>query len=128
MYWPTGDPVGPHAHRYHCESCLLYEMDSTPQHVYASNLLRRQSFGYPLRNPRAKDKFDLEGFPQIGDVGYVDSYGEFNVVFNVMSPPKELQGQALNFHLTQPVAKLAFNPDTIFMAGVERNKVAGRPR
>ena len=102
-------------------------MDSTPQHVYASNLLRRQSFGYPLRNPKPNDQFGLEGF-RIGDLGYVDSYGEFNLVFNISSPPKELQDQILDFRLAEPVAKPAFPAKKVFMAGVERNPVDGRPR
>ena len=99
-------------------------MDKTPQHIYASNLLRRQSFGYPLRNPRPKDKSDSEGL-RIGDVGYINKHGEFNTVFNIHSPPKELHDHTLNFLLSQPVAKRVFDADRVLMAGVERDL---RPR
>ena len=95
-------------------------MDRTLQHIYASNLLRRQSYGYPLRNPRPKDKSDPEGL-RIGDVGYVNKHGEFNLVFNIHSPPKELQDHTLNFLLSQPVTKPMFDPDKVLMAGVKRD-------
>ena len=94
-------------------------MGSNPQHIYASNLLRQQSFGYPLRNPRPKDKFDPEGF-RIGDVGHVDGNGKFNLVLNICSPPKELEGQIPSFHLVQPVGEPAFKPKKVLMAGVKR--------
>ena len=101
-------------------------MSRTPQDIYASNLLRRQSFGYPLRNPRPKDRFSsLEGF-RIGDVGHIDENGEFNVLFNITSPPETLQNLlAPGFDLAQPPAKPAFNAGKIFMAGVKRKL---RPR
>ena len=103
----------------------LYGMSRTPQDVYASNLLRRQSFGYPLRNPRPKDKYSEEGF-RIGDVGHVDENGEFNVLFNISSPPKALQDPlvAPGFDLAQSPAKSAFDAGKIFMAGVERRRQA----
>lgn len=103
-------------------------MGNTPQHVYASHL--RQNLGYPLRNPRPNSiltqPYSEEGF-QIGDVGYVDDYGEFNLVFNINFPPEELQGQNLSFppdkpiQFAQPVASQAINPNTVLMTGVERN-------
>ena len=95
-------------------------MDRTPQHIYASNLLRRQSFGYPLRNPRPKDKSDSEGL-QIGDVGYVNKHGEFIPVFNIHSPPKELKHSPLNFPLSRPVAKRVFEADRVLMSGVKQD-------
>ena len=95
-------------------------MGRTPQHIYASNLLRRQSFGYPLRNPRPKDNSDSEGL-RIGDVGYVDKHGKFNLVFNIHSPPKEPQDHTLNFSLSQPVAQRVFDADKVLMAGVKRD-------
>ena len=94
-------------------------MNRTPQHAYASSLLREQNFGYPLRNPRPNDKADLEGF-QIGDVGHVDENGRFHPVLNIGSPPKELQGQIQRFHFVPPVGELAFKPKKVFMAGVKR--------
>ena len=77
----------------------------TPQNIYASNLLRVQSFGYPLRNPKPKDKFDPEGF-RIGDVGYVDDYGKFNCVFNISFLPKELlKDDIQSLPLDQPASE-----------------------
>lgn len=102
-------------------------MNRTPQHVYASNLLREQRFGYPLRNPRPKDKFDEEGF-QIGDVGYIDKNGKFNWVLHISSPPQELQDRIQGFHVLQPVYEPAFGAKKVFTAGVQRDPVAGKSR
>ena len=95
-------------------------MSRIPQDVYASNLLRRQSFGYPLRNPRPKDKSNQESF-RIGDVGHVDENGEFNILFNISFLPKELQDPDWYFDPAQPAAKPAFSADKIFMTGVKQN-------
>ena len=92
----------------------------TPQDVYASNLLRVQNFGYPLRNPKPEDRFDPEGF-RIGDVGYVDDYGKFNKVFNISSLPKELLEDGIqSLPLDQPVGEEAFDTGKIFRAGVKQ--------
>ena len=95
-------------------------MNRTPQDVYASNLLREQSSGYPLRIPKPTDKSHLEGL-QIGDVGYIDDYGEFNVVFNINFLPRELLEDGVqNFPLIQPVGKVAFDTGHVFKAGVKQ--------
>ena len=95
-------------------------MSRTPQDIYASNLLHGQRFGYPLRDPKPNDKFDLEGF-RIGDVGYIDDYGEFNWVFHISSLPKEfLESGVQNLPLDQPAGKWAFNAGTVFKAGVKQ--------
>ena len=94
-------------------------MDKTPQDIYASNLLREQNYGYPLRNPRPKDKFENEGL-RVGDVGYVDKHGEFKLVFNIHSPPGKHQNRTLKISLSPPAAQQVFDPDTVLMAGVER--------
>ena len=102
-------------------------MSRTPQDVYASNLLREQSFGYPLRDPTSQSS-NLEGC-QIGDVGYVDALGEFKVVLNICSSVEEQQGRALGFDIDQPYAKPAFDARQVFMAGVVRkNLVVEAPR
>ena len=95
-------------------------MSRTPQDIYASNLLRGQSFGYPLRDPKPNDKSDLEGF-RIGDVGYIDDYGEFNWIFNIRSLPKELLEDGIhNLPLDLPAGKQAFTAEKVFMAGVKQ--------
>ena len=101
------------------DDLLLYRMPRALQDVYASNLLRAQNFGYPLGDPRPKYESDLEGL-QVGDVGYVDDYGEFNSAFNISSPPKELQGKIPGFHFSYPISTPAFPSGTVFMAGVKR--------
>ena len=95
-------------------------MNRSPQDVYASNLLRVQSFGYPLRNPKPKDKFDPEGF-RIGDVGYVDDYGEFNCIFNISSLPKELlEDGTQNLPCVGPASKEGFDTGKVLKAGVKQ--------
>ena len=94
-------------------------MPRTQQHIYASNLLREQNLGYPLRDPRPKDKSDSEGL-QVGDVGYVDGDGKFNWVFNIRFPPGELQDRVPSFDLALPVGGLEFKPRKVFIAGVKR--------
>ena len=94
-------------------------MRRTRQDVYASNLLRAQDFGYPLRNPRPKDPSDSEGL-QVGDVGYVDGDGKFNWVLNIGFPPNGLQNQIPSFHLPLPVGRREFKPGEVFMSGVKR--------
>ena len=62
-------------------------MDESPQNLYARNL--RQSFGYPLRFPEPKPGLPLsyeERGLHIGDVGYVDDVGMFEVLFNICFP------------------------------------------
>ena len=88
-------------------------MDRTLQDVYASNLLRGQQFGYPLRNPEPNDASDLEGY-QIGDVGYVGDYGDFNQVCNLIELHKELQEP-----LRQSSRKM-FQAETVLKAGVRQ--------
>ena len=100
-------------------------MSCTLQDVYASNLLRRQRIGYPLRNPRPKDKFDPEGF-QVGDVGYVDDNGRFNPLFNIQSLPEQLQDRCPNFPLgNQPLGEPELGAGTVIMAGVHRHNLKG---
>ena len=95
-------------------------MSRTPQDIYASNLLRGQTFGYPLRDPKPSDKFDFEGL-RIGDVGYIDDYGEFNWVFHISSLPKGLlEGGMQNLPLDQPVGKQVFDTEKVFVAGVKQ--------
>ena len=102
-------------------------MSYTPQDIYASNLLREQRFGYPLRNPNSQSS-GLEGC-RIGDVGYVDAHGEFKVVFNIHSSDTEvLRGQTLSFDLDQPYAKPAFEARQMFMAGVARKNLGAGTR
>ena len=107
---------------------------STHQHVYAANL--RQNFGYPLRNPKPNSRLGQpyvnEGF-QIGDVGYVDDYGEFIWLFNIKFPlpgkeklPEEFHDRSLNppdelIEFAQPVAEQAIKLEKVFMAGVVPN-------
>ena len=94
-------------------------MRRTRQDVYASNLLRAQDFGYPLRHPRPKDKSDSEGL-QVGDVGYVDGDGKFNWVLSIRFPPERLQDQIPSFDLALPVGGQEFKPGEVFMGGVKR--------
>ena len=100
-------------------------MRRTWQHVYASNLLREQELGYPLRNPRPKDPSDSEGL-QVGDVGYVDRDGKFNCVLNIRFPPEGLQDQVSSFDLALPIGGRVFNPEKAIIAGVKR--ILGDPR
>ncbi|KAG6369265.1 hypothetical protein JVT61DRAFT_15509 [Boletus reticuloceps] len=107
---------------------------STHQHVYATNL--RQNFGYPLRNPKPNSRlgqpYVKEGL-QIGDVGYVDDYGEFIRLFNIKFPlpnkeklPEEFHNRSLNppdnlIEFTEPVAEQALWPGKVFKSGVNQN-------
>ena len=56
-------------------------MSRTPQEIYASNLLCEQTFGYPLRNPIPGGS-NADGL-RIGDVGYINTHGEFKAIFNM---------------------------------------------
>jgi len=102
----------------------------SPQGVYATNL--QQNRGYPLRIPKPSAKlgspYDKEGL-QIGDVGYVNDYGEFIRLFNIFFPlPDEPRG----LHDVPPVKpipqdtvaftkhSLALPEDHLFMTGVKR--------
>ncbi|KAG9308492.1 hypothetical protein JVU11DRAFT_11836 [Chiua virens] len=99
----------------------------TLQHVYATNL--DQQLGYPLRNPQLHspdpeeelgEPYKSEGL-QIGDIGHVDEYGAFNLLFNVNFPPNECddldQSSELNLplHFGQKI-----QPGVVFMTGVSR--------
>ena len=97
------------------------------QHVYASNLLRGQDFGYPLRNPKPDDKSAQEGL-QVGDVGHVDENGKFHQILNIRCLPQELQGRIPGFNLVQPVGELEFKPKKVIVAGVKRIATRSQPR
>lgn len=104
---------------------------SSTQDVYAVNL--RQSYGYPLHSPAPRsglgEPYNKEGL-QIGDVGYVNSLGEFDVLFNIAFPdsdkdcscdpqpslkvPYGQAGQPRMNHLVLPERR-------VFMTGVEQN-------
>ena len=88
-------------------------MDRTPQDVYASNLLREQHFGYPLRKPEPKDASDFEGY-RIGDVGYVGHYGDFNRVCNLIELHQELQEPLRRFSGKE------FPAEMVLKAGVKQ--------
>ena len=90
-------------------------MNRTPQDVYASNLLREQHFGYPLRNPEPNNTSDsdTEGI-RIGDVGYVGDYGDFNRVCNLIGHHTELQKPLHQF------ARKTFPAEKVLTAGVKR--------
>ncbi|KAG9315443.1 hypothetical protein JVU11DRAFT_3053 [Chiua virens] len=123
----TGNPQPKSLHR------ILVTLWLTPQHVYATNL--HQSLGYPLRNPQLRssdpekeleEPYKSEGL-QIGDIGHVDEYGAFNLLFNVKFPPINDLGQSsgLNHlppHFDEPFAttRAALRPGKVFMAGVSR--------
>ena len=100
-------------------------MPRTWQDVYASNLLREQHFGYPLRNPRPTDASDSEGL-RVGDIGHVDENGTFILAFNISSPPKELQGEIPGAPLPQFFLKEMFSRESVFKAGAKQ--ILGEPR
>ena len=81
-----------------------------PQNLYAKNL--RQSFGYPLRFPEPKpglpSSYEEHGL-QIGDVGYVDEVGMFEVLFNICFPLDHELHQARRDELTRLVGLAKFN-------------------
>ncbi|KAH0836403.1 hypothetical protein J3R83DRAFT_8003 [Lanmaoa asiatica] len=98
-----------------------------PQDVYATNLLQR--FGYPLRTPKASSRlgepYDKEGF-QIGDVGYVNDYGEFILLFNIGFPlPDFLREHGVPpyepIRFQQSCIPLALPENHLITTGVERN-------
>ena len=92
----------------------FYDMDEPPQSLYAKYL--RQPFGYPLRSPEPKP-----GLPSsygelglhIGDVGYVDDNGMFQVQFNICFPlDHELHQARRNKNkLTGLVGLIEFDPN-----------------
>ena len=87
-------------------------MDESPQNLYAKNL--RQSFGYPLRFPEPKPGLPLsyeEHGLQIGDVGYVDDDGRFEVLFNICFPSDHELHQDERNKLTKLVGLAKFNPN-----------------
>jgi len=61
----------------------------TQQGVYATYL--RQNLGYPLCSPSPSSEDDENGLG-IGDVGYVDEYGQFVVVCNICCDPRDNPG------------------------------------
>ena len=85
-------------------------MDEPPQSLYAKYL--RQPFGYPLRSPEPKP-----GLPSsygelglhIGDVGYVDEFGMFEVLFNICFPLDHELHQPRRDDLTKLVGLAKFN-------------------
>ena len=95
-------------------------MNHTLQDIYASNLLWGQNFGYPLRDPKPSDKFDSEGL-RIGDVGYINDYGEFKWLFSIRSLPKELlEGGIQNLTFDEPASNRVFDVEKVLMAGVKQ--------
>ncbi|KAH0828722.1 hypothetical protein J3R83DRAFT_3133 [Lanmaoa asiatica] len=101
-------------------------MSSPPQDVYATNL--QQNFGYPLRSPEPNSTlqpYDKEGF-QIGDVGFVNEYGEFILLFNIGFPlPDDLRESGVPpyepIKLAKPYRKpTALPEDHLFMTGAKR--------
>lgn len=95
-------------------------MNHTLQDIYASNLLWGQNFGYPLRDPKPSDKFDLESL-QIGDVGYINNYSEFKWLFNIRSLLKELlEGGIQNLTFNEPASNWVFDIKKVLMVGVKQ--------
>ncbi|KAG9315439.1 hypothetical protein JVU11DRAFT_3049 [Chiua virens] len=104
-------------------------LQPTLQHVYATNL--DQQLGYPLRNPQLRspdpekkleEPYKSNGL-QIGDIGHVDDYGAFNLLFNVKFPPKDDLGQSSELnqfppHFDEPVASQTIQPGEVFKTGV----------
>ena len=84
-------------------------MDEPPQNLYAKNL--RQPFGYPLRSPEPKpglpSSYEEHGL-HIGDVGYVDEFGMFEVQFNICFPLHHELHQARRNDLTKLVGLAEF--------------------
>lgn len=107
-------------------------MGST-QDVYATNL--RQCCGYPLHSPEPRSElgepYNKEGF-QIGDVGYVNSEGEFNPLFNIGFPlPDKLRKCGIPIYepvkFDKPYSKRAALPrGHLFITGVQRDVDASR--
>ena len=87
-------------------------MDEPPQNLYAKNL--RQPFGYPLRSPEPKPglppSYEEHGL-HIGDVGYVDEFGMFQVQFNICFPLDHELHRARRNDLTKLVDLAKFNLD-----------------
>ena len=85
-------------------------MDESPQNLYARNL--QQSFGYPLRFPEPRpglpSSYEEHGL-QIGDVGYVDDVGMFEVLFNICFPLDHELHKARCKDLTKLVGLASFN-------------------
>ena len=85
-------------------------MDEPPQSLYAKNL--QQPFGYPLRSPEPKpglpSSYGEHGL-HIGDVGYVDDNGIFEVQFNICRPLHHELHQARRNDLTRLVGLANFN-------------------
>ena len=108
------------------QTSLLLEMGST-QEVYATNL--RQSCGYPLHSPEPRSELGVlhidEGL-QIGDVGSVNSEGEFETFFNIRFP-LPIKYQKCDVPSYKPVESVqsfskhrALGEDHLFMTGVQR--------
>ena len=85
-------------------------MDEAPQNLYAKNL--RQPYGYPLWSPKPKpglpSSYEEHGL-QIGDVGYVNEFGMFEVLFNICFPLDHELHQARRNALTKLVGLAEFN-------------------
>ena len=85
-------------------------MDEPPQSLYAKNL--QQPFGYPLRSPEPKpglpSSYGEHGL-HIGDVGYVDDNGIFEVQFNICRPLHHELHQTRRNDLTGLVGLAEFN-------------------
>ncbi|KIJ65765.1 hypothetical protein HYDPIDRAFT_151374 [Hydnomerulius pinastri MD-312] len=86
-------------------------MGESPQNLYAKNL--QQSFGYPLRFPEPKpglpSSYSEQGL-HIGDVGYIDDVGMFEVLFNIcFSSDHELH--SIRKDLASLVGLTKFNPN-----------------
>ena len=81
----TGSSLSKVAKRF--ASNHIQRMMEPPQNLYAKNL--RQPYGYPLWSPEPKpglpSSYEEYGL-QIGDVGYVDEFGMFEVQFNICFP------------------------------------------
>lgn len=93
------------------------------QDVYATNLQLNR--GYPLRIPEPNKKLSepyAKGGVQIGDVGYVDEYGEFQLLFNIGfsflddSPPVK----PIPFKEPDNTGPERLYNNTVLMNGVER--------
>ncbi|KAI6101858.1 hypothetical protein F5141DRAFT_1050979, partial [Pisolithus sp. B1] len=105
-------------------------MSDSLQDVYANHLLRA-GYGYPLRMPEPRstlpDHYRDSGL-QIGDVGTIDSVGQFDVLFNIYKRKDneihDRRGVPKNFGPTQQgdinPSDNAIPPRPIHSRGIER--------
>jgi hypothetical protein len=94
-----------------------FQTNQTPQSLYANNL--RQPYGYPLRSPtpfsRTKDDDSRRGTGlSIGDVGYVNEEGAFEVLPTI-EPKVKIDRNKIHTPKTMAIPR-----NTPIFSGVER--------